>query len=90
MPLPGFSGARNQIRGDGFLSADAELTKAWNMPYNDKHQLLFTWDVFNAFNIKRFNVQNASLATGNANTFGNYTHLLTNPRIMQFGLRYAF
>ncbi len=90
VPLPGFSGARNQIRGDGFLSADLELTKAWKMPFNEHHELEFTWDTFNAFNIKRFNVQNASLATGNANTFGNYTHLLTNPRIMQFGLRYAF
>lgn len=90
VPLPGFSGARNQIRGDGFLSADLELTKVWKMPFNEHHELAFTWDTFNSFNIKRFNVQNASLATGNANTFGNYTHLLTNPRIMQFGLRYQF
>ena len=90
VPLPGFSGARNQIRGDGFLSADLELTKAWKMPFSDRQELEFTWDTFNTFNIKRFNVQNASLATGNANTFGNYTHLLTNPRVMQFGLRYQF
>ncbi len=90
VPLPGFSGARNQIRGDGFLSADLELTKAWKMPFNDRHELEFTWDTFNTFNIKRFNVQNASLSTGNSNTFGNYTHLLTNPRVMQFGLRYQF
>lgn len=90
VPLPGFSGARNQIRGDGYLSTDLELTKGWKMPFNEHHELEFTWDTFNGFNIKRFNVQNASLATGNANTFGNYTHLLTNPREMQFGLRYQF
>ncbi|HVA72928.1 MAG TPA: carboxypeptidase-like regulatory domain-containing protein [Candidatus Limnocylindrales bacterium] len=90
VPLPGFSGARNQIRGDGYLDTDFEVGKTWRMPYNENHELRLTWDTFNAFNVKRFNVQNASLATGNANTFGNYTHLLTNPREMQFGLRYQF
>jgi len=90
VPLPGFSGARNQIRGDGYFGTDFELGKVWKMPYNENHQLRFTWDVFNAFNVNRFDVQTASLGIGSANTFGNYTHLLTNPRIMQFGLRYSF
>src|SRR5579862_6518490 len=41
-------------------------------------------------NLTRFDVQTASLIEDHANTFGRCTHLLTNPRVMQFGLRYAF
>jgi hypothetical protein len=41
-------------------------------------------------NLTRFDVQTASLIEDEANTFGRCTHLLTNPRVMQFGLRYAF
>ena len=90
VPLPGFSGARNQIRGDGFLDTDLEVGKAWKMPYNENHELRLTWDTFNVFNLKRFDVQSASLSLDNAATFGNYTKLLTNPRVMQFALRYQF
>src|SRR6185437_4616433 len=90
VPLPGFSGARNQIRGDGFFDTDLEVGKAWKMPYNESHELRLVWDTFNVFNLKRFDVQSASLSLDNAATFGNYTHLLTNPRVMQFALRYQF
>ncbi len=90
VPLPGFSGARNQIRGDGFFDTDLEVGKAWKMPYNENHELRLVWDTFNVFNLKRFDVQSASLTLDNAATFGNYTHLLTNPRVMQFALRYQF
>jgi hypothetical protein len=31
-----------------------------------------------------------SLGLGSGSNFGNYSGLLTNPRIMQFGLRYEF
>ncbi|MHB8753889.1 MAG: outer membrane beta-barrel protein [Candidatus Acidiferrales bacterium] len=87
---PGETGQLNAISVDGYAGLDAGLAKTWKMPYNDRHSLEFEWNVFNAFNQTRFNVQNASLTVDAANTFGRYTHLLTNPRIMQFGLRYAF
>ncbi len=88
--LPGESGARNAIRGDGYAGFDLGLDKTWKMPYNESHSLEFTWNVFNVPNLNRFDVETASLVYDEANTFGRYTHLLTNPRIMQFGLRYAF
>lgn len=87
---PGETGSRNVLRGDGYAGFDAGLDKTWKMPYNEQHALEFEWNVFNAFNLTRFNIQNASLTIDNGNTFGRYTHLLTNPRIMQFGLRYSF
>ena len=87
---PGESGPRNTIRGDGYAGLDMGLAKTWIMPYSEKHSLAFTWNVFNVPNLTRFDVQTASLIYDEANTFGRYTHLLTNPRIMQFSLRYAF
>lgn len=89
--FPGESGVRNAIRGDGFAGVDMGLTKTWHMPYNDGHTLEFRWDVFNVANLKRFDVAsiNNELDQGPA-VFGTYTRLLTNPRIMQFALRYQF
>jgi len=93
-PFPGEAGQRNVIRGDGFYNTDMSVTKAWRMPYNEKHALKFRWDVFNVFNTKRFDVFSA-LADGNleldiSTSFGNYTHVLTQQRLMQFALRYEF
>ncbi|MGH9761744.1 MAG: hypothetical protein ACREDR_21025, partial [Blastocatellia bacterium] len=88
--FPGESGIRNVVPGDGYAGLDLGLDKIWKMPYNDRHTLEFEWNVFNVLNTTRFNIENASLALDSANTFGRYTHLLTNPRVMQFGLRYAF
>ena len=87
---PGETGARNPIRGDGYAGLDLGLAKTWKMPYNDRHALEFTWNVFNVPNLSRFDVQTASLVEDTANTFGRYTHLLTNPRVMQFSLSYTF
>jgi len=89
-PFPGQSGVRNAIRGDGYLGWDMSLGKQWQMPYRDTHHLRFRWSVFNVANIKRFDVQSASLELDQASTFGRYTRLLTNPRVMQFELRYEF
>lgn len=90
VPLPGESGSRDQIRGDGFIGTDMEMGKTWKMPYNEHHSLQLTADMFNVMNTKRFNVQNAHFSLDNFSKFGDYTHLLTNPRIMQFGLQYSF
>jgi hypothetical protein len=88
--LPGQVGNRNVLRGDGFAGLDLGLDKRWRMPWSDSHTLQFRWEVFNALNLTRFDVQSLSLSLTNTSTFGNYTGLLTNPRVMQFGLRYEF
>jgi Carboxypeptidase regulatory-like domain len=90
----GESGQRDEIRGDGFFEVDLGLAKRWLMPWSEKQSLQFRWDTFNVSNTAKFDVQSAllnnSLGLGSGNSFGNYSGLLTNPRIMQFALRYEF
>ena len=88
--LPGQVGNRNSLRGDGFAGLDLGLSKRWKMPWKESHTLQFRWDVFNALNLTRFDVQSLNLSLTNQSNFGDYTGLLTNPRVMQFQLRYEF
>ena len=97
-PFPGGSGSRNVIRGDGFAGLDMSLTKRWKMPW-EGNSLQFRWEVFNVPNLHRFNVLSglgtqacACIASLQQvpQSFGNYTGLLTQPRVMQFALRYEF
>jgi hypothetical protein len=95
IPLPGQVGSRNVLRGDGYAGLDMSLGKRWKMPYRDTHSLQFRWEVFNVPNLTRFNAQGvgSSLLTSltqSPNNFGAYTSLLTQPRVMQFALRYEF
>jgi hypothetical protein len=94
LPLPGQVGSRNVLRGDGFASWDMSLGKRWKMPW-ENHSLQFRWEVFNVPNLTRFNAQGvgASLLTSltqSPSSFGAYNSLLTQPRVMQFALRYEF
>lgn len=88
--FPGQSGARNQIRGDGYRGLDLGLAKRWQMPWAEGQSLQFRWEVFNVTNTPVFNVQTAQLSLYNGPAFGNYTSLLNQPRVMQFALRYEF
>ncbi len=94
LPLPGDVGSRNVLRGDGFASWDMSLGKSWKL-YHESQSLQFRWEVFNVPNLTRFNAQGvgSSLLTSltqSPNSFGAYTSLLTQPRVMQFALRYEF
>jgi hypothetical protein len=91
-PFPGQSGSRNVLRGDGFVGVDMSLTKRWRLPA-EGHSVQFRWEVFNVLNQVRFNAQSISNPTSLQqvpSSFGDYTSLLTQPRVMQFALRYEF
>jgi carboxypeptidase family protein len=97
-PFPGGSGSRNVIRGDGYAGLDMALNKRWKMPMEGQ-SLQFRWEVFNVPNLHRFNVLSglgtqacACIASLQQvpGSFGDYTGLLTQPRVMQFALRYEF
>ena len=90
-PLPGEAGQRNILRGDGYFGVDLGLSKRWTMPWTEKQSLQLRWEVFNLTNSTRFDAQSTNNAIDSfGSSFGNYTRLLTNPRVMQFALRYEF
>ena len=97
-PFPGQGGSRNVVRGNGYAGLDMALTKRWQLPL-EGHSLQFRWEVFNVPNLTRFNVLSglgtqacACIASLQQvpSSFGDYTGLLTQPRVMQFALRYEF
>ncbi len=64
------------------------LGKRWQLPYEGQ-SVQFRWEVFNVLNLTRFDVQ--TITNGiDEGSFGQYSGLLTNPRVMQFALRYEF
>jgi hypothetical protein len=88
--LPGETGARNSIRGDGLFSLDGSLNKRFIMPYSEKHSLQFRWEVFNVTNSVSFDPDSATNFLTIGGSFGKYTGEIVEPRVMQFGLRYEF
>lgn len=88
--LPGGVGARNIMRGEGVFQWDTNLAKSFTMPWNENHRLQFRWEAYNILNTVRFDVYTMSMDLSTVSTFGNYQSTLTEPRIMQFGLRYDF
>jgi len=87
--FPGESGTLNSLRGNGFAGLDLVLAKGWKMPWRESQTLQFRWDVYHVLNLTRFDVQTVS-APLDSGSFGKYGGLLTNPRVMQFALRYEF
>ncbi len=96
--LPGEAGERNLIRGAGYFGIDMGLGKTWTI--TESSALRFSWETFNITNAVRFDAaalepiagSNAegNLSLSNSTGFGYYTSTLTNPRVMQFALRYSF
>jgi hypothetical protein len=91
--LPGEPGVRNLLRGDGYFTIDASLSKSWSLGIAD-HRLRFRWDVFNVTNTPRFDVGQLSV-TPDVAGFGKYNGTLATcdaqaGRCMQFALRYEF
>jgi hypothetical protein len=88
--LPGGFGNRNVVRGDGYFTIDTGLSKRFVMPFNEKHSLQFRWETFNLTNSAQFDIGAISINIGSPGTFGKFSDTLTQPRVMQFGLRYEF
>jgi hypothetical protein len=90
-PFPGQAGQRNNLRGPGFFGLDMGLSKSWTMPWSEGQALQFRWEVFNVLNAVRFDPLSIQPTVDlSGSSFGQYTRLATNPRVMQFALRYQF
>ena len=85
----GESGQRNGVRGDGYFTIDMGLAKRFFLPM-EGHSVQFRWEVFNITNTPRFDVGASLWSLGQGASFGKYNYMLTNPRVMQFALRYEF
>jgi len=92
IPYPGSGASRNVLRGPGYAGVDLGLSKRWKM--FESQSLQFTWQVFNVLNLVRFNAQGVGSAVTSIEQpptqFGTFSSLLTQPRVMQFALRYEF
>jgi hypothetical protein len=86
--LPGESGTRNPLRGDGYFTWDTGLDKEFHITERTKLQL--RWEMFNITNSVRFDSHSISATLDNANNFGQATVLLTNKRLAQFSARVEF
>jgi hypothetical protein len=90
--LPGESGQRNGLRGDGPFSIDLGLGKRFTLfsIKDHPHTLQIRAEAFNVTNTVRFDPNSVDADKGNPATFGKYTATLGNPRVMQFSARYEF
>jgi hypothetical protein len=87
IPYPGETGQRNNFRGDGYFDIDTGLSKSWRL--GEYGALKFAWENYNVTNTVRFDPASVGgqLTGGN---LGVASALLTQPRRMQFSLRYDF
>jgi hypothetical protein len=91
--LPGESGVRNMLRGDGYFTIDLSIAKGFDLGFAD-HRLRFRWDIFNVTNTPKFDVGQMTMFPDRAG-FGRYDGTLATcdaqaGRCMQFALRYEF
>lgn len=87
LPYPGEAGQRNNFRGDGYFDIDSGLDKTWQL--REFGSLKFAWEVYNVTNTVRFDP--ATIGSGlTGGNLGVASGLLTQPRRMQFSLRYDF
>jgi hypothetical protein len=92
LTLPGDSGQRNGIRGDGYFTVDVGLGKRFTL-FNLKdhpHTLQIRAEAFNVSNTVRFDINSVNMTLGDPANFGKYTGVLTSPRVVQFSARYEF
>lgn len=88
--LPGQTGSRNTLRGDGIFNIDSSMSKTFTMPWKESHKFQLRAEVFNITNTTRFDVNTVSLNLGAPSTFGKYNSTISSPRVMQFGGVYRF
>jgi hypothetical protein len=91
--LPGESGQRNNLRGPGTFDIDSSVSKNWKL--TERQSLRFSAEAFNLTNSPRFDVGTMQLnlagnSITNSTSFGNFSSTLSNPRVLEFALRYSF
>lgn len=93
---------RNTATAPGVFSIDAELHKAWKMPFNEHHQLTLRFEAFNVLNHPNWGEPNPNILSGSPiagqpstaarSGFGAISGLAsgTTMRQLQVALKYTF
>ena len=91
---------RNSLSSPGVFNIDAELHKAWTMPYSDHHLLQLRFEAFNILNHPNWGGPNQNILAGGAipglpanaahSGFGVISSIVGNMRQLQIGLKYTF
>jgi hypothetical protein len=96
-PRPGETGDRNLLRYPSYFVLDAGLSKSFTMPWNENHKIQFRWETFNVTNSARLTgIADFSMGLDPQRngipgpTFGNFTGVQGDKRVMQFAIRYDF
>ena len=86
----GEAGQRNNFRGPGYFGIDSGLSKTWDV--GEGKTIRFAWEVFNVTNSVRFDAAGSLIGESlvNITGFGLFNAELTQPRVMQYSLRFAF
>jgi hypothetical protein len=87
LPYPGEAGQRNNLRGDGLFNIDSGLAKTWRV--HEVGWIKFAWEVYNMTNTVRFDPPSIDTVL-TSGTLGVADKLLSQPRRMQFSMRYDF
>ena len=82
-------GSRNIFRTDMFFTLDVGVAKRFTLPV-EGHTLTFRWETFNLTNSQFFSDNSLRLDPESPGTFGQFTGISGQPRVMQFSLRYEF
>ena len=91
---------RNTATAPGIFALDAELHKAWQMPFNEHHQLTLRFEAFNVLNHPDWGEPNPNVLAGAAlpgqpstaarSGFGVISGTAVAMRQLQLGLKYTF
>ena len=72
------------------FSSDLQFDFNWTWSKSIDHTLQIRGEAFNVSNTARFDPQSVQIQIDTPATFGNYTGVLGNPRVIQFTARYEF
>ncbi|MGD9590327.1 MAG: carboxypeptidase regulatory-like domain-containing protein [Pyrinomonadaceae bacterium] len=86
-PRHGEIGNRNVLRSQAYWNIDLVLSKKFKMPWSEGHNLTFRAEAYNLTNTNFFAPPNRLYNTA---AFGRITASQSDPRVLQFALRYDF
>lgn len=87
LPAPGTLGSfrRNSVRGPGFWAVDAAVSRVVSL--GGSRRVALRAEDFNLLNTFNWDAPDANFTS---DAFGRMTSMAGTPRILQFGVRYAF